>query len=253
MSVYNILVEGMDDLVFMRRLIEVARSDIRLPALKWTFMPQSRTLTLDKRKFGNAHVKFPNGDIVVLMGRNGVYFPEDLDQAKPAIKRLKLEDEAEDIDVTNLVGIFDADTSATFYGKTLPHGGYSARKGYIERVFASWGVSKRFYYFPNNGADGSLEDLAKKMVRDSYRFALDKAWPSYRRELRASSKKCGLQYYDSSAKCDIAQFAAAYDLSVAKDLYWLSALWNDAIFDWTIPEIAQLVQFLKGAVPPLFA
>lgn len=72
---------------------------------------------------------------------------------------------------------------------------------------------------------------------------LSPAWRSVDGRLQHSGRGHGRPY---------SQFAAAYDLSVAKDLYWLSALWNDAIFDWTIPEIEQLVQFPKGAVPPLF-
>lgn len=252
MKVYNILVEGMDDLVFVRRLIEVMRNERSLEHLKWEFCSGARTLTLDKRKFGSAWTMAGNGDVVAVMETSGVYLPVDLDKLVPSVKRIKAEDGDADWSVDALACIFDADAPKTDFGREVNYGGFAARSLYVPKRLSSWGVSKKYFYFPDNASDGSLEDLAKTMIKEPYRFAIEREWPNYRSSLKAKSLSANLPYYPSSSKCDLSQFAAAYDLSVAKDQYWISSLWNDNIWDWNVSNVSQLKDFILGAVPSLF-
>ena len=232
MSVYNILVEGKDDLIYIRRLIEVVRCDTGLPSLTWKLLKSTRgdNVTVLKKKFGNCYCEIRPDVIVAVTATGGVYFDAGAEKSVNLFLHVKPEN-GETYDVDQIVGIFDADAPRNVFGNPVNYGGVPARRQQLERIFASTGIGRKFFLLPNDSQDKTLEDLAISMIRPEYKFAIEEHWPRYRGDLKNELEARNLRYLNYTAKCCLSQFAAAVEESVAKDLYWVSALWDDTIWD----------------------
>lgn len=253
MSVCNILVEGKDDLIFLRRLIEVMRRDARLPDLPWKLLRSTRgeNVTILNKKFGNFFCEPRDGVIVVLTSTGGVYFDAAAEKNVDLFLHVKPES-GETYLVEQIVGVFDADAPYNVFGNPVNFGGVSCRRSHLERIFSRTGIGRKFFLLPDDSHDKTLEDLVLSMVRAEYKFALEKNWPQYREGLKKELLAKKLRYLEYTSKCSLSQFSAAVEKSVAKDLYWVSALWEDSIWDWDCTELLPLKSFLHAAVPELF-
>ena len=246
MSVVNILVEGKDDIVFVSRLIEVIRGESKLPLLKWRLVNRENKITINgvkKRWFGDATVSVGD-DCVAITETGGVYQkpgPELLVVKMPEPKK-----------VDQLVCLFDADAPTNFLGNHVEAGGLPERREYIEKLYSAVSVGRKYFFFPNDAHNGTLEDLVISMIRPEIKFVIDRNWPMYRQTIRSDLENIQRTYLDYSSKCALSQFATVFDLDVAKDLYWVAALWNDKMWNWQAKSLWPLIEFLKSNLPCLF-
>lgn len=246
MSVTNILVEGKDDIVFVLRLIEVMRGELDLPPLKWRLVNRENKVTIGgtkKRCFGDATVTVGD-DCVAITETGGVYQkpgPEFLVLKMPEPKK-----------VDQFVCLFDADAPTNFLGNHIEAGGLPERREYVEKLYSAVSVGRKYFFFPDDTYNGTLEDLVISLIRPELKFVIDKNWPAYRHTIRDNLTNIQRTYLDYSSKCALSQFATVFDADVAKDLYWVAALWNDEMWDWQNQSIQPLRMFLKSNVPCLF-
>ena len=238
MPVTHILVEGKDDLVFIRRLIEIMRAD--LPRLEWKLLsPGQDTITLGSGKFGNCFTTV-GGAVIALSEVKG--FARD---PFPFSRYVKADN---DYQVNQLVVLFDAD-----WPQTSDFGGFGQRLEYLaHNRFSKISIGKKFFLFPNNKNDGTLENLAIAMIRPAIDFVISKNWREYRDGLKRQLTKLSEPYLDDTAKCRMSQFCTVFDAETAKDLYWIAALWNEKVWDWNAVALNPLKQFLQTSIPQLF-
>lgn len=253
MAVYNILVEGKDDLIFVRRLIEVMRREVGLSDLTWKLLRSTRgeNVTILSKKFGNCFCEPRDGVIVALTSTGGVYFDATAEKNVHLFLHVKPEN-GETYLVEQIVGIFDADAPQNVFGNPVNFGGESCRRSHLERIFSKTRIGRKFFLLPDDSHDQTLEDLVLSMVRTEYKFVIEKNWPQYREDLKKELFVRNLRYQEYTSKCSLSQFSAAVERSVAKDLYWVSALWEDSIWDWNCVELSPLKSFLNTAIPELF-
>ena len=253
MTVYNILVEGKDDLIYIHRLIEIMRRDVGLPRISWKLLRSVRgeNVTVLKKKFGNCYCEPQSGVLVALTATGGVYFDVGAEKSVNLFLHVKPEN-GETYDVDQIVGIFDADASCNVFGNLVNYGGVVARRLHLESIFSKTRIGRKFFLLPDDSRDKTLEDLVISMIRSEYKFAIEKNWPQYRDGLKQELVAKNLRYQNYTAKCSLSQFAAAVEETVAKDLYWVSALWDDLIWDWNCAELMPLKSFLHAAIPELF-
>ena len=256
MGVVNILVEGKDDLIFIRRLIEVMRSALGLPMLNWGLVNQNEKVLLEtcvgKKKFGNCVVQNA-GDVIGITETRGVYGCNGnaaVPSFNPAVTTLKIGGKTHKVD--RFFGIFDADAPTNFLGNPVPHGGLSARKSYLNGMLSRLPGRHSLFLFKDNASDTGLEDLAVGLLAGPYDQILPQHWPQYRAGLKGAFAANQVPYLNYSRKCEIAQLATAIDQDTAKDLYWLSALWDPNMWNWNAAVIAPLKAQLKSVVPALF-
>lgn len=256
MAVVNILVEGKDDLIFVRRLIEVMRTAAKLAPLKWSLANQNEKVTLKtcngEMEFGNCVVQ-NGGDVIGITETRGVYGCKknaSVPNFNPAVTTLKLGGKT--YKVGQFVGIFDADAPKNFLGNAVPYGGFTARKTYLNGMLSRLPGKHSLFLLKDNGSDTCLEELAVDILAAPYNHILPKRWPSYRAGLKGDFVANHVPYLDYSRKCEIAQFATAVDQEVAKDLYWLAALWNPNMWDWNATALTPLKTHLKSMAPALF-
>ena len=243
MSVYKIVVEGKDDIVFLRRLIDVIRGDET--SLKWQGIQVHNKVDIRGTRFGNSYVELKN-DLVAIEELRGVYIGE----MSPSLKLVKTKNR--ELRVDRLVGIFDADSETNFLGHKVNHGGLPNRREYIEQRFSSWAVKKKFFFMPDDDKNGAMEDLMLNVIRPEYRFIIENNWPAYRHEVKGALARKGIRSLGYGAKCTLSQFSAILDEEVAKDLYWLDSLFNDNLWDWDSEALQPLRAFLILEVPCLF-
>lgn len=246
MSVTNILVEGKDDIVFLRRLIEVMRSEKGLVDLRWRLVSRENKVTVGgtrKRIFGDSFAKIGN-DVVAITETCGIY-------QKPGPDLLSIKT-PEDKKVDQIHGFFDADAPQNFLGHDVASGGLPERCPYIERLYSSLPIGRKFFFFPDDKRNGTLEDLVISLIRPEIKFVIDREWPEYRKRVSDGVKQAGRTYLNYSAKCALSQFTTIFDEDVAKDLYWVAALWNDSIWNWAASEIMPLRQYIAVNMPILF-
>ena len=245
MAVVNILVEGKDDIVFCRRLVEVMRSERGLADLPWQLVNRENKVTVGgtkKRVFGDSFVEIGD-DIVAITETCGVYQkpgPDLLSVKTPRDRR-----------VDQIFGFFDADAPQNFLGHDVKEGGLPERRLYIEKLYSGLPVGRKFFFFPDDRQNGTLEDLAIAMIRPEIKFVIDREWPEYRKRVTDGVRDLGREYLNYSSKCALSQFSTVFDEDVAKDLYWVAALWNDSIWDWTASAILPLRQYIVANLPML--
>lgn len=256
MAVVNILVEGKDDLIFVRRLVEVMRTAAKLAPLKWSLANQNEKVTLKtcngEMEFGNCVVQ-NGGDVIGITETRGVYGCKknaSVPTFNPAVTILK--HGGKTYKVGQFLGIFDADAPMNFLGNPVPYGGFTARKAYLNGMLSRLSGKHSLFLLKDNGSDTCLEELAVDILAAPYNHILPKHWPSYRAGLKGDFAANHVPYWDYSRKCEIAQFATAVDQEVAKDLYWLAALWNPNMWNWGAAALAPLTAHLKSNVPSLF-
>jgi len=226
MAVVNILVEGKDDIVFLCRLIEVMRQEQGLSPLVWTIPNLDRKVILNgKRRFGDCFVRI-GGDVIAITETGGF-----AKKPSPAWKMVKTA-QREDVRVTQYLILFDADAPRNFLGNEQDFGGVSARRDFLQRLYSESGIGFKTFLFPDDVHDGAMEDLAIAIIRPDVRFVIDGNWPEFRASVKSSCEAKGKEYLNYSAKCALSQFATVFDDDVAKDLYWVAALWNDDLWDW---------------------
>lgn len=246
MAVTNILVEGKDDIVFVSRLIDVMRGELGLSALKWRLVSQENKITINgskKRCFGDAAVSVGE-DCVAITETGGVYQPpgpELLVVKAPEPKKVDL-----------LVCLFDADAPTNFLGNSVKFGGLPDRREYVEKLYSRVSVGRRYFFFPDDSHNGTLEDLVIATIRPELKFVIDRSWPEYRKQVRADLANIQHSYLEYSSKCALSQFSTVFDVAVAKDLYWVAALWNDDMWDWQAVSLFPVKEFLRTNVPSLF-
>ncbi len=244
MSVVKILVEGKDDIVFLCRIIDLMRGSIG--PVKWQVVSRDNKVTVRDKWFGNCYAELGSG-VIAIEELRGVYvnraLPPSLTLVKTATKELK---------VDQIVGIFDADSKTNFLGHKVPYGGLPQRRSYIERAFSSIGIGKKFFFVPNDSQDKTMEDLMLAIIKPMFRFIVDDRWPQYRADVKNALRAKGIPSLDYGPKCTISQFSSIIDENVAKDLYWIDALFNDEIWDWDSVELIPLKEFLRDSVPSLF-
>jgi len=243
MSVYKIVVEGKDDIVFLLRLIAIMRRGET--NLKWQGIQVDNKVDIRGSRFGNCYVELKN-DIVAIEELRGVYIGE----MSPSLRIVKTKNR--ELRVDHLIGIFDADSETNFLGHNVNHGGLPNRREYIEQRFSSWAVKKKFFFMPDDNKNGVMEDLMLNAIRPEFRFIIEDNWPAYRREVRGVLATKGIRSLGYSAKCTLSQFSAILDEGVAKDLYWLDSLFNDNLWDWENKALQPLKAFLRLVVPCLF-
>ena len=243
MSVYKIVVEGKDDIVFLLRLITIMRGDET--NLKWQGIQVDNKVDIRGSRFGNSYVELKN-DIVAIEELRGVYIGE----MPPSLKIVKTKNR--ELRIDHLIGIFDADSETNFLGHKVNHGGLPNRREYIERRFSSWTVKKKFFFMPDDDKNGAMEDLMLNAIRPEFRFIVEDYWPAYRRGVKGVLTREGIRSLGYSAKCTLSQFSAILDEDVAKDLYWLDSLFNDNLWDWDNKALQPLRSFLRLEVPCLF-
>jgi len=238
MAVTHILVEGKDDLVFIRRLIDVMRAG--LTPLDWKLLPPGRdTLTLVSGKFGNCYTSVSN-EVIAISETKG--FARD---PRPYAKYIKAD---ADLQVSRLLVLFDADTDSG-----ADFGGYSNRLHYLQSDrYAQISIGKKFFLFPDDQNDGALEDLAIGMIRDDLDFVIKENWREFRDQLKRQLLAQEKTYYDDTAKCRLSQFCSVVDKETSKDLYWLSALWNENVWNWSADILRPVKSFLQTELPCLF-
>lgn len=238
MPVTHILVEGKDDLVFIRRLIDIMRAD--LPVLEWKLLPPGRdTITIGSGKFGNCFTTV-GGAVIALSEVKG--FARD---PSPFSRYVKAD---HDYQVNQLVVLFDADLP-----QVSDFGGFRQRLEYlVNNRFSKISIGKKFFLFPDNKTDGTLENLAIAMIRPTIDFVIHKNWREYRDGLKSQLTKLSEPYLDDTVKCGLSQFCTVFDAETAKDLYWIAALWNENIWDWNAVALNPLKQFLQTNIPQLF-
>lgn len=256
MAVVNVLVEGKDDLIFVRRLIDVMRIAAGLVPLKWSLVNQNEKVTLKtcqgEMEFGNCVVQ-NGGDVIGITETRGVYGCKknaSVPNFNPAVTTLKLGGKT--YKVGQFLGIFDADAPMNFLGNPVPYGGFTARKAYLNGMLSRLSGKHSLFLLKDNGSDTCLEELAVDILAAPYNHILPKHWPSYRASLKADFMANHVSYLDYSRKCEIAQLATAIDQEVAKDLYWLAALWNLNMWDWNATALTPLKAYLKSNIPALF-
>ena len=239
MAVTHILVEGKDDLVFIRRLIDVMRDG--MPSLEWKLLPPGRdTLTLRSGKFGNCYT-IVGQDIIALSEVKG--FTRD---PAPFSRYVKAD---RDYRVDQLVVLYDADLPGE-----SNFGGFAQRLEYLTRNrFSHISIGKKFFLFPDHMHNGTLEQLAIEMIRSSIGFVISENWREYRDGLKRRLEAISETYLDDTIKCRLSQFCTVFDAETAKDLYWLAALWNENIWNWNATAINPLKDFLRTNIPDLFS
>lgn len=245
MSVMNVLVEGKDDIAFFLRLVEVMRAERGLADLRWRLVSRENKMTIGgtrKRTFGDSFVTV-GPDVVAITETCGVY-------QKPGPDLLSIKT-PEDKKVDQICGFFDADAPQNFLGHDVKSGGLRERRPYVEGLYSSLSIGRKFFFFPDDGRNGTLEDLVISLIRPEIRFVIDREWPEYRKRVSDGVKQAGRAYLNYSAKCALSQFATIFDEDVAKDLYWVAALWNDSIWDWSASAIMPLRRYVAANLPVL--
>lgn len=246
MGAVNVLVEGKDDIVFLCRLIEVMRQEQGLEPIDWTIPNPDRKVILNSRKrFGDCFVRI--GEEVVAITETGGFAKKP----SPAWRLIKTA-QREDVRVTQYLILFDADAPRNFLGNDQDFGGVSVRRDYLQSLYSGCGIGFKTFLFPDDAHDGAMEDLAISIIRPDVRFVIDSKWPEFRANVRISCEAAGKSYLDFSAKCALSQFATVFDLDVAKDLYWVAALWNDEIWNWRSSALFPIKNFLRTNLPVLF-
>lgn len=246
MAVVNILVEGKDDIVFLCRLLEVMRAERGLEALDWIIPNKERKVILGKRqRFGDSYVRVGK-DVIAITETGGFSKPPS-----PGWRFVKT-GKQEDFRVSQYLIMFDADSQENFLGNVQDYGGYETRKKYVEGLYSNCGVSYKTFLFPNNSNDGAMEDLVRLIIKPDYRFVIDSMWPAFRDEVENECREKQMKYFDYSSKCALSQFASIFNANVAKDLYWVAALWDESIWDWQSQVLRPIKEFLTTNLPMLF-
>ena len=149
--------------------------------------------------------------------------------------------------------IFDADAPTNFLGNLVTYGGFRARDSYVRQKMSASGKAFEVFLLADNVSDTTLEDLVANMIEPKYQFLVRNNWVDYRKGVLTDlMSNTGEQALGYSKKCEVSQFATILDESVAKDLYWISALWNDRIWDWNASCLRPLKSFIRARVPVLF-
>lgn len=245
MSVASVIVEGKDDIVFLRRLIEVIRQQNGKGPLEWKLLNAFEKITIGAGVFGNC-VCQNGGDTIAIFENRGVY-----QDVSPAALVLNLGKKS--LKVTDVICLFDADAPTNFLGHPVNFGGFANRDAYVARKLSSLRCGHRHFLFPDNHSDGALEDLVFAIMTPVARSAFNPLWTSFRNGLQATMTGVGLQTFGYSPKGTVSQYASVLDEECAKDLYWVAALWNNAIWDWTSSALMPLTAFLQTAIPSAFA
>lgn len=247
MSVTNILVEGKDDIAFLSRLIDVMRAECGLPPLRWRLVNRENKVIVNGAKklwFGDETTEIGT-DCVAITETGGVY-----QRPGPSLLSVKTPTPRK---VDQIIAFFDADAPVNFLGNPVEAGGLSRRREYVEKLYSGLPVGRKFFLFPTDSKDGTLEDLVISMIDPEIKFVIDRNWASYRQSVRLDLKGVNRSYLEYSAKCALSQFATVFDEDVAKDLYWVAALWNeDRLWNWQSVTLQPLKAFLHINVPVLF-
>lgn len=244
MSAISIVVEGKDDIVFVRRLIEVFRAQSGKAPLEWKLFNTVEKITIDAGVFGNCYCE-SNGVTSAIFENKGAY-----GDINPAAKVFNLGKKS--FKVTDIICLYDADAPTNFLGNTVNHGGFSARNLYLSRKLSSLSCGHKHFLFPDNQSDGTLEDLALSIMKPSIGSTFNPHWSAFRANVQIALSQSDFGVYPYSAKCSISQCASVLDTECAKDLYWVAALWNDGLWDWTSSKLTPIKNFLQTVAPSLF-
>jgi len=246
-----ILVEGKDDIAFVRRLVDKERQNAGLGSLRWKVLNENDKVIIGSSEWvGNCAVTFPT-QVVAIMEVRGIYKIEKALDIEPIYGLVSIGNK--EYPVEKYVCIFDADALTNFLGNSVPYGGFNARDSYVRQKMSASGKAFDVFLLADNASDTTLEDLVANMIDSKYQFLVRRNWVDYRvgvaTDLMGNTGELALGY---SKKCEVSQFAAILDKSVAKDLYWISALWNDRIWDWNASCLNPLKSFIRAQVPVLF-
>lgn len=251
MNATCILVEGKDDIAFMRRLVDKERQSVGLLPLQWRLLSENdKVIINDSEWVGNCVASLPT-QIVAIMEVKGIYKIDKALDMEPVYGLISVG--KKEYPVNKYVCIFDADAPVNFLGNKVNYGGVSARRKYVHGKLSSSGKAFDVFLLSDNASDTTLEDLVSKMIDPKYQFLVQQNWVDYRRkvatDLLAHTGEHALGY---SPKCEVSQFATILDVAVAKDIYWIPALWNDKLWDWNASCLQPLKSFLRAKIPALF-
>lgn len=251
MNATCILVEGKDDIAFVRRLVDKERQSAGLSSLHWMLLNENdKVIINDSEWIGNCVVSLPT-QIVAIMEVKGIYKIDKALDMEPVYGLISIG--KKEYQVNKYVCIFDADSPVNFLGNQVNYGGVSARRKYVHGKMSASGRAFDIFLLSDNASDTTLEDLVSNMINSKYQFLVQHNWVDYRHKAAGDLyKRTGEQALGYSKKCELSQFTAILDVPVAKDLYWISALWNDKIWDWNAPCLQPLKMFIKAKVSDLF-
>lgn len=251
MNATCILVEGKDDIAFVRRLVDKERQNAGLDSLSWKVLNvNDKVIISDSEWVGNCAVSLPT-QIVAIMEVRGIYKIEKALEMEPVYGLVSFR--GKDYPVDKYVCVFDADAPTNFLGNPVPHGGFQLRRSYVHGKMSASGKAFDIFLLADNASDTTLEDLVSHMIAPKYQFLVQQNWVDYRRKAATDLlAKTGEQALGYSPKCEVSQFATILDAAVAKDIYWIPALWDDKLWDWNAPCLKPLKSFLRAKIPALF-
>ncbi len=251
MTATCILVEGKDDIAFVRRLVDKERQNAGCLPLKWQVLNENdKVIINDSEWVGNCAVSLPT-QVVAIMEVRGIYKIEKALDMEPVYSLVSFR--GKDYPVDKYVCIFDSDAPTNFLGNPVPYGGFGRRHSYVHGKMSASGKAFDIFLLADNVSDTTLEDLVSKMIDPKYQFLVRQNWVDYRKKVATDLlTTTGEQALGYSKKCEVSQFATILDVPVAKDIYWIPALWNDKLWDWNAPCLQPIKSFLRAKIPALF-
>ena len=163
-----ILVEGKDDIAFVRRLVDKERQSAGLSSLHWMLLNENdKVIINDSEWIGNCVVSLPT-QIVAIMEVKGIYKIDKALDMEPVYGLISIG--KKEYQVNKYVCIFDADSPVNFLGNQVNYGGVSARRKYVHGKMSASGRAFDIFLLSDNASDTTLEDLVSNMINSKYQF-----------------------------------------------------------------------------------
>lgn len=225
----RVFVEGVDDIRFLQHLLKV---------LVPTFPDWEKLTTPGPNEIKETFVDVGEHTLVLTATQGW----SKTDSLGPYARTFAHPRQQMSVDRTLI--LFDADAPRTNNHQPCADGGFQARLAALKAKTAKFAPKPSFFLYPDNASDGTLETLLEGMVAADKRPILTECWEHF----CACTQRHGATYLPTP-KAKLHQYAALFDKDAMSKDYFCSSLDNPALWDWTSPVLAPLVDFLRRELP----
>lgn len=238
MEAVHVILEGVGDVLFIERLLMQIE-----PGLKGKFGKCPNGEPMDDGAFQPPNLSKKakwNEKLLVLHAMNGIrnIFP----LMDGILNELGTPVGEKDVHVAKNVLIVDADDAQRGNGS----GGIAVAKANIQTEIGrsrALGIPCAGFAMPDNQRDGTLETLLEAMIPQAKRGVVNGCWNAFVQ----CAKRHGAQY-DPPVKSKIDVYAKLFNRDANQGLFASSSFKDPTVWDWTVPELNALKNFLRQEV-----